>query len=201
MFITLEGIDGCGKTTQARLLCRNMEALGKTCLLTREPGDWSEGALMREILLKGSIEHPLTEVLLFLADRCEHMSQVIEPALARGEVVLSDRYNDSTLAYQCWGRGVSRYDVERLFGVCGLRVPDATLWFDLSPEEALRRRGLRGSGDRIENAEAAFHRRVAEGFKALAAEFPRRFIRIDATPSVEAVALCVMQELSERGLL
>lgn len=201
MFITIEGIDGCGKTTQAAFLSQLLRAQGREVLWTREPGCWSDGAALRSILLNGRLQNSMTEILLFLADRCEHATQVIEPALSGGTWVVCERYSDSTRAYQCWGRGLSRSRLEDLLSWCGFPEPDLTLWLDLSPEEALRRRAERGGGDRIESEQRDFHRRVACGFGELASQFSHRFVRIDAGGEKARTQREIRKALKERGIL
>lgn len=188
MLITIEGIDGAGKTTLARHAVAALERAGREVVWTREPGDWSDGATMRELLLGGRLKNHLTEVLLFLADRCEHTAQTLLPALRQGAIVLCERYNDSTRAYQCWGRNVDRSRLESLIGWCGFPEPDLTLWLDIPVETALRRVAERGGRDGIESEASAFHFRVAQGFRALAREYPRRIVRLDATQPRERLA-------------
>lgn len=201
MFITLEGIDGSGKTLQAEKLKDALESRGKNVLWTREPGGWPGGKAVRSMLLGGNISHLMTETLLFFADRCEHMSQIVQPALDEGHFVVCERYNDSTLAYQCWGRGIDRERIERLIEWCSLPKPDITFWFDITVFEALRRRTGRDAPDRIESEKLSFHEKVAAGFKALAEEEPQRIIRIDASQSPELVVKAVIDALEERGIL
>lgn len=179
--ITLEGIDGCGKTTQARLLQARLESEAIPHLLIREPGCTPVGERIRQLLLQK--EDPLTddaEILLYAAARAELVAVVIRPALKKGLVVVCDRYFDSTVAYQGYGGGADgawiRALNERVTG--GLR-PHLTFLFDLSVEEALRRRG--SGGDRIEERDLSYHRRVRRGYLAIAGEEPARFCTIDAT--------------------
>ncbi len=201
MFITMEGIDGCGKSTQAARLDAVLRQAGKEVLLTREPGDWSQGDALRSILLGGNLKHPTTEILLFMADRCEHVKQVIKPALRLGKFVICDRFSDSTRAYQCWGREQDRQKVEDLIAWLGIPEPDLTFWLDIPLEDALARRRSRGVIDRFEVEERKFHGRVAMGFKKLADEFPGRIVRIDATLPEEQVEREICAELLKRGIL
>ncbi len=201
MFITMEGIDGCGKSTQAARLDAVLRRAGKAVLLTREPGGWSQGDALRSILLGGNLKHPTTEILLFMADRCEHVRQVIEPALSSGKFVICDRFSDSTRAYQCWGRGQDRQKVEDLIAWLGIPDPDLTFWLDLSLEDAFMRRKSRGVIDRFETEERKFHGRVAEGFKKLADEYSARIVRIDATLPEEQVEREICAVLKKRGIL
>lgn len=200
MFITLEGIDGSGKSTQAERLEALLKSAGHKVRRTREPGDWSGGEALRSLLLTGTILHSWTEVLLFAADRCEHVSQVVAPALKRCETVICERYNDSTLVYQCWGRGLDRSQVESLLQWCRLPEPDLTFWLEIPPEMALDRRQNRGGDDRFEAERAEFHARLHRGFSQLAQE-KRRIIPIDGTQCEERVTLALEEVLKQRGLL
>ena len=201
MFITIEGIDGCGKSTQAERLASRLRSLNRQVLWTHEPGDWSSGDHLRATLLGGTLGHPLTEVMLFMADRCEHVRQMILPALGRGEVVVCERYNDSTRAYQCWGRGVDRRKLESLIEWCALPEPDLTVLLAISPEAAAARRSSRGGADRIESEALAFHRRVADGFDALADEYPERIFSVDAVAPEDEISEEIFKELRRRLLL
>ncbi len=201
MFITLEGIDGCGKTTQARAI----NAYLKTCaicedvLWTRQPGDWSDGKTLRELLLHGDLHHPMTELLLFLVDRCENVRTRINPALEKKKFVLCERYCDSTLAYQAWGRGLSMERIEALFDWCEYPVPDLTFWFDLPVDQAWDRLTKRGQArDRIENGSLPFLERVREGYRSLAQRSKKRIVRIDATRSEDEVFKAVRRILDLR---
>lgn len=183
--ITLEGIDGCGKTTQARLLKERLEREAVPHLLTREPGGTAAGEKIRLLLLQK--EHSLTdtaEILLYMAARAELVDTVIRPALEAGQVVVCDRYLDSSVAYQGYGGEGDRAWIQALNAkVTGGLWPHLTFLFDLSVEEALRRRG-RG-GDRIEERALSFHRKVRHGYRAIADEEPARVILIDATAPAE----------------
>ncbi len=179
-FLTFEGLDGAGKSTQARLLKDHLQELGLPVLLTGEPG----GGLpwVREAILKENLS-PEGEALLFAADRREHVERVILPALRRGEVVISDRYLDSSLAYQGYGRGL---DLGWLRGLAqGLPKSSLTFLLDLPPDLAQERRKEK---DRIESLPLAFFRRVREGYLALAEEEPGRFLLLDATRPEEELA-------------
>ena len=183
--ITLEGIDGCGKTTQGRLLQARLEGEAIPHLFVREPGGTPIGEQIRLLLLQK--EHSLitgTELLLYLAARAELVNTVIRPALEDGRVVLCDRYYDSTIAYQGYGCGGDGDWIRELNEkiTAGLR-PRLTFLFDLSVEEALRRRGH--EGDRIEERSLSFHRRVRRGYLALAAAEPDRIVIIDAAAPAE----------------
>ena len=186
LFITLEGGDGVGKTTQQALLAERLRQEGYACLCTREPGDTALGRRLRDLLLYGDPLAQATELLLYAADRAEHVSKVIVPALAAGQVVVCDRFTDSTLAYQGYGRGLDLEKIRQLnhLATGGLQ-PHLTLWLDLPPEVGLARRGI---PDRLEQERLEFHRRVYQGFQVLAASEPQRIVRVDAEGSPEEVA-------------
>ena len=199
-FITFEGMEGCGKSTQAKLLAR---ALGPDTVLTQEPGGTAIGRAIRQLLL-----HPANramsaeaEVLLFFADRAQHVAEVIRPALAAGKIVISTRYVDTSLAYQGYGRGL---DLDRIRSVAvlatgGLR-PDLTLFFDLPLEIGLARVVSRGGRDRLESEVREFHERVRNGYLELAAAEPDRWIRIDASGSEADVEARTRAAVEARGL-
>lgn len=186
MFITLEGGEGVGKTTQQALLAERLQREGYACVSTREPGGTALGRALREILLHGDPLTPLAELLLYAADRAEHVNKVIAPALAVGQVVICDRFTDSTLAYQGYGRGLNLEQIRQLnhLATGGLQ-PQLTLWLDLAPEVGLARSRL---GDKLEQEHLEFHRRVYRGFQALAAAEPQRIVRIPGEGSPAEVA-------------
>lgn len=168
MFITLEGIDGCGKSTQAAMLARWMRRRGYEVVRTKEPGGTATGRRLRNIILRGDSISPITELFLYLADRAEHVDRVIRPALQRGKVVISERFSHSTLAYQGHGRGLQLGMVRRLNAAAtrGLR-PDVVVLLDLSADKAVARlSGLRR--DRMEGETLAFRKKVVAGYRALA---------------------------------
>ncbi len=190
-FVTFEGIEGSGKSTHLRHLGTHLRGLGRGVLETREPGGTAAGAAVRRLLLDSDAVplSPLAELFLYCADRTQHVDEVIRPALAAGQVVLCDRFSDSTIAYQGYGRGL---DLEALRALDarargGLR-PSLTLLLDCPVDEGLRRaRGRSGPGDRFERETVAFHERVRAGFLALAAAEPDRFCVLDATEPVDRV--------------
>ncbi len=198
MFITLEGGEGVGKTTQQALLALQLRQAGYPCLCTREPGGTALGRALREILLHGDPLTPLAELFLYAADRAEHVQKCILPALAAGQVVVCDRFTDSTLAYQGYGRGLDLQQVRQLnhLATGGLQ-PHLTLWLDLPPEVGLARTGL---ADRLEQERLEFHRRVHQGFQALAAAEPQRIVRIDAGGSPLEVAARIWSVVKPRLL-
>jgi len=198
VFITLEGGEGVGKTTQQALLALQLRQAGYPCLCTREPGGTALGRALREILLHGDPLTPLAELFLYAADRAEHVQKCILPALAAGQVVVCDRFTDSTLAYQGYGRGLDLQQVRQLnhLATGGLQ-PHLTLWLDLPPEVGLARSGL---ADRLEQERLEFHRRVHQGFQALAAAEPQRIVRIDAEGSPLEVAARIWSVVKPRLL-
>jgi dTMP kinase len=199
-FITIEGIDGSGKSTQAARLCEWLEeTLGNDGVLrTFEPGDWSGGALLRQLLLGGTALTPRTELLLFLADRSGHLDARIFPALARGQWVICERYTDSTLAYQSWGRGIVFEEIDRLLSWCRFLIPDLTIFLEIGEETAKSRLRQRGQLDRIESGKDGFMTRVAQGYRELAKRYPERIVVVDGTLNVDKVALLVRECVDKR---
>lgn len=186
--IAFEGVEGSGKSTQLELLRQALEGRGREVVVTREPGGTPAGERMRAVLLDPGVElHPRAEALLFAAARAELVDAVIRPALERGAVVLCDRYLDSSLAYQGDARGLGRGPVEEVnrFATGGL-LPDLVVLLDLDPASGLRRRS--GELDRIEAQDLAFHRRVRQAFRDLAAADPGRFAVVDGAAPVAEVA-------------
>ncbi|MPL92475.1 Thymidylate kinase [bioreactor metagenome] len=190
VFLTLEGIDGCGKTTQARILVGNLVSrFGKEAVFwTKEPGGWPGGEKIRELLLEHGMQHPLSELFLFLADRCEHIRREVAPALSSGRIVVCERYIDSTLAYQSWGRGISSEKIEDLFRWCCFPVPDLTFWIDLPPGKAYHRVSRRGSPDRMEEKGQSFLENVREGFLFLSRRDPERIVSLDGNNDIKTIA-------------
>jgi dTMP kinase len=184
MLVTIEGPEGSGKSTQARAIYRHMTGIPgfPEVVLTREPGGTALGQGIRELLLHGPAMHPNAELLLYAADRAQHVEQVIRPALEKGQVVLCDRYIDSTVAYQGYGRGL---DIGRIWAMqeaaTGGLMPDLTLYLRLPVELGLARVQGRGTGeDRIESARLEFHRQVAKGYEAIAEADPARIVPVPA---------------------
>ncbi|MDT8345792.1 MAG: dTMP kinase [Thermohalobaculum sp.] len=196
MFITFEGIDGTGKSTQARLLAARLRALGHEVVLTREPGGAPGAEEIRRLLVEGEPGRwsPETETLLFTAARRDHVERVIAPALARGAVVVCDRFADSTRAYQGLAGAAGRALVDRLHGLAIGIEPDLTLILDLAPETALVRAARRADDaegpreDRFERKGAAFQARLATAFREIAAGAPERCRLIDADDAEAEVA-------------
>lgn len=198
-FITLEGGEGAGKSTQAALLADALVELGVPVLRTREPGGAPGAETLRGLLLGGDVRwSPLAETLLHFAARAEHVAKTIRPALDAGMWVISDRFYDSTMAYQGYGQGVDRAIIATLIGILGI-VPDATLVLDVSEGCAAARRAQRGGEtDRYERLDAGFHARVRQGFREIAAAGPERCVLIAADGPREDVHAAIMQALRER---
>jgi len=194
-FITVEGPDGAGKTTQAESLAGHLRDRGMDVVLTREPGGTAVGDRIRELLLttdsERAVTEPLTDAFLFNAARRQLVVEVLRPALDAGRTVVCARYADSTLAYQGYGAGIPLDRLRALEHVAtGGLVPDLTILLDLSVEAGLGRKGL-AEITRFEGLDLAFHRRVRNGFLALAAESPGRFVVVDATRPPDEVATAV----------
>ncbi len=200
MFISLEGPDGSGKTTQIDLLAERLRTLGHHVVSTREPGGTPPGAALRTLLLDTSWElSGVTEALLMSADRAEHVRQVIRPSLDSGSVVITDRYADSTLAYQGGGREIDLGQLRTIQQLAtGGLLPDITFLLDLPVEVGLERR-LSGQGiNRLDREALEFHQNVAAMFRRLASEEPGRWRVIDATASVQMVHTAIWSQVSGR---
>ncbi len=209
IFISFEGIDGAGKSTHIEALAEAFRAQGRTVTLTREPGGTPLAEQLRTLVLNEPMD-PLTEALLIFAGRRDHLQQVIEPALARGEVVISDRFTDATFAYQGGGRG---FDVavlstlERFVQSTSavdanfIRQPDLTLWFDLPAETAAERLAGARVPDRFESQPVVFFQRVAGAYADRHAQDPARVTRIDAATSRHAVWQQITSTLVRKGWL
>jgi dTMP kinase len=193
LFLTFEGGDGSGKSTQSALLASWLEGQGRTILLTREPGGTELGDEIRDIVLhrRGHIA-PRAEALLYAADRAHHIATKVRPALDRGEIVLQDRYLDSSVAYQGAGRVLVSDEVRSLslWAAEGL-LPNLTILLDLDESIGQDRLKERTKYDRLEDEEQDFHARVRDGYLALAAAEPERFLVLNATDSVESIAAAI----------
>ena len=200
-FITFEGIDGSGKSTQMRLLASELRLRGQEVVTTREPGGTPLGSRIRELVLDNEEQvDPLAELLLYAADRAQHVRALVRPALASGHVVLSDRYADATAAYQGAGRGFPEALISELIVLAtGGLMPDLTLVFDLTVEESRRRARKRTRGettqkhDRLDAEDAAFHTRVRDAYLKLADAEPERVRIIDASGSIQETQAQVMK--------
>lgn len=196
IFISFEGGDGAGKSTQARLLAERLRAAGHEVVLTFEPGDTPIGKDVRRMLLDvtGVRVDARTEALLYAADRAEHVATVIRPALQRGAAVISDRYVDSSIAYQGAGRRLGTADVAALseFATAGL-IPDLTVVVDV-PREVRRARML-GAGDRLEREDDEFHERVRQAYRERAAADPERYLVVDGTRPEDELAVMIAERV------
>ena len=196
MFITFEGIEGSGKSLQIARAHEYLQKKGRSCLLTREPGGTDFGRELRAVLLRsgGARREPWSELLLYLADRHQHLKEVVEPALARGEIVLCDRYHDSTRAYQGAARDIAPEAIEDVSRLSGIMEPSKTILLDLDPEVGLLRARRRNSLNpaavaegRFEDEAVFFHARVRQAYLELAKANPERFCIIPATDEPDAV--------------
>lgn len=198
LFITFEGADGCGKTTQMELLAEYLKNNGKEVLLTREPGGKGLGEKVREILLNYDGEvSDRCESFLFLADRAQNIDIIVNPAVEEGKIVLCDRHIDSTVAYQGYGRGL---DIERINMLNNLatngRKPDLTFVFDIDVETSMKRVGK--EKDRMESAGIDFHNRVRKGYLELAEQEPQRIMVLNATKSIEEIHKNIIDIINEK---
>ena len=194
MFVTFEGLDGCGKTTQARLLARSLEEEGVDVVLTREPGGTPLGEQIRDLVLHGDHVAPWAEAALYVAARAQHVDQVLRPALERGATVVCDRYLDTSVAYQGSGRGLGFETILELnLEAVGGLLPDLTFLVEIDTETALARVG--DKGDRIERAEADFWPRVVEAYRTLVARFPERYVVVDGRRAISEVAAEIRERL------
>ena len=202
-FISFEGTEGVGKTTAIEQLCARLQARGIDYLRTREPGGSPFAERLREILLDPNTAiNDDTELLLMFAARCDHMQQVILPALQRGTWVICDRFTDSTIAYQGFGRAhgdaTVRRKIDMLIEQFVAQLPELTLWLDLPVLEGMARANKRSAADRFEQQATEFFTRVHNGFSSLAAEHPERIQRIDASGSADEVSARIWQTVKEK---
>lgn len=193
LFITFEGADGCGKTTQLNLLADFLRAKGHAVVVTREPGAKGLGEKIREILLNYDGEvSDRCESFLFLADRAQHIDMIVNPAVEAGKIVLCDRHTDSSLAYQGYGRGLPVNRIKKLNDIAvNGRIPDLTLVFDIDVETSMSRVG--SEKDRMESAGMEFFNRVRNGYLEIAKQEPQRVKVIDASKSIEQIHRDVIQ--------
>ncbi len=199
LFITFEGGEGAGKSTQLRRLAASLRARGLGVVETREPGGAPGAEMLRDLLLGGRHEWaPEAEMLLHFAARAEHVARTIRPALAAGSIVLCDRFTDSTMAYQGYGQGADRAAIRTLSQLIGL-APDLTLVLEVSAPVAMARAAARGrAADRYDRLGPDFHARVAAGFRAIAAAEPGRCVTIDGDGSESEVAAAILRVVETR---
>ena len=197
-FITLEGIEGSGKSTSLQTITDYLDNLNIEFIVTKEPGGGPLGRDLRKILLdKQSVITPEVELLLMMADRKDHIDNLVLPNLQNGVWIISDRYLDSSYAYQGGGRQIDTSKIDLLTKLLNLPLPDLTLLFDLSPEMALERAKNRSEPDRFESEPLAFHTRIRDAYKLLAQLDPDRFVLIDAAKNLESVQSQVQNCIGE----
>ena len=199
LFITFEGIDRSGKTTQAERLVERLRAEGRAVVFTMEPGGTGLGRRVRSLVLaRRSAVDPAAEMLLFAADRAQHVNTVIRPALMQGKVVVSDRYVDSTVVYQGYGRGLELNRIQAVQAVAtGGLGPDLTVWIDMDLETA-KKRWIPGDADRLEAAGDAFFDKVGKGYRRMWRAEPERIFRVDGRLPVEDLACRIYNETHKR---
>jgi dTMP kinase len=204
MFITFEGIEGSGKSLQINRAQAHLQQRSLACLLTREPGGTDFGLALRKVLLgtDGCRREPWCELLLYLADRYQHLKEVIEPALKRGLLVLSDRYQDATRAYQGAARGIPLPEIEKMTRLLGIIEPDKTILLDLDAEEGLARARMRNAASsaaaaegRFEAEDLEFHKRVRQAYLELAGQWPQRIHVVNASGTPDEVFLRIARLL------
>ena len=203
-FITFEGCDGSGKSTQLKKLSEYLDAHGIPHVFTREPGGGKISESIRQILLDGKNQEMTDEceALLYAAARAQHLKDRVQPALAEGKLVVCDRYVDSSFAYQAYARGLGVEFVEKInaFALSEF-LPDVTVFINLSPEDAFKRKHGADENDRLEQAGLAFHNKVYAGYCALAEKYPDRIVSVDGKQSVEEIAAQVISALKEKGCI
>ncbi len=202
--ITFEGCEGCGKSTQVRLLQEYLQTTNQQFLMTREPGGTKISEKIRSIILDKDNKEMVDEceALLYASSRCQLLKERVLPALDRGEIVIIDRYYDSSFAYQAYARGLG-YDfvaAANNFAINNAQ-PDITIFFDIDPYHAFLRKGGADSTDRLELAGMEFHNKVYNGYRALMEKFPQRIIAIDASMSVDAIHNDVISLLKSKGFI
>ena len=203
-FITFEGCDGCGKSTQLSLLSDYLTQQNVPHIFTREPGGGKISEAIREILLNGKNTEMTDEceALLYAAARVQHLADRVEPALNEGKLVICDRYVDSSLAYQAYARGLGKDFIEKINAFAlNNYLPDVTVFIDLTPEAAFLRKHGADENDRLEQAGMAFHKKVYQGYDELAKAYPNRIARIDGNQTPQAIFENVLAILKEKGCL
>ena len=203
-FITFEGCEGVGKSTQIRLLAEELGRRKVPCVVTREPGGSRIAESIRRIILDAgnSDMDDLCELFLYLAARAQHLKDIVRPALAEGKVVICDRYIDSTFAYQGYGKGLDADMVEALNrAAIGDLIPDLTIFLDLPPERAFMRKGGPDREDRLELMAQSFHEKVYAGYLEISRRAPERFVRVDARGSKQETHAKVLELMQKYGIL
>ena len=203
-FITFEGCDGCGKSTQLKLFNEYLTREGVAHIFTREPGGGKISEAIREILLNGKNSEMTDEceALLYAAARAQHLSDRVEPALAEGKLVICDRYVDSSFAYQAYARGLGREFIGKINAFALEKyLPDVTIFIDLTPEAAFLRKHGADENDRLEQAGMEFHKRVYDGYKTLAAEEPNRIVCVDGNKTPAEIFADILSVLKSRNCI
>lgn len=200
LFVAFEGGDGAGKSTQVELLAGWLRDQGREVVVTRQPGGTALGQQLRDLVLHGGHMSPRAEALIFAADKAQHVAEVIAPALARGAVVITDRYTDSSVAYQGAGRDLGHAEVHDLqMWAVGDLMPDVTVVVDITAEEGRRRRDE--VHDRMESEDDGFHEAVRSHFLAMAQGAPARYLVVDGTAAPEQIHGAILDGLASRGVL
>ena len=196
MFISIEGIEGCGKSTLVNSLGQYLQERNIDYVITKEPGSTSIGKILRSILLdkKQKID-PLTELTMMFSDRLDHLDKVIKPSLEKGKIVITDRYIDSTYAYQGAGRGISKTLIGNLVRKTEIMLPDRTILLDIDPELGLKRASTRNELDRFESENIEFHERLRKSFLDAAGDNPDRFLTVDAEQEPDNILQSVINQL------
>ena len=203
-FITFEGCDGCGKSTQLKKLSEYLQKNGVAHIFTREPGGGKISEEIRGILLNGKNAEMTDEceALLYAAARAQHLSDRVEPALQKGKLVICDRYVDSSFAYQAYARGLGVDFIEKINAYALEKyLPDVTVFIDLSAEDAFKRKHGADENDRLEQAGLAFHNKVYAGYKALAEKYPDRIVCVDGKKTPDGIFADVLEILKSHGCL
>ena len=203
-FVTFEGCDGCGKSTQLKLLSEYLTKNDVPHIFTREPGGGKISEAIREILLNGKNSEMTDEceALLYSASRMQHLADRVVPALSEGKLVICDRYVDSSLAYQAYARGLGEEFIENINKLALTKyAPDTTIFIDLTPEQAFARKKGADENDRLEQAGMAFHKRVYDGYQRVAEKYPERVVRIDGNQTPTEIFEDVLRVLKERNCL
>ena len=203
-FITFEGCDGCGKSTQLKMLSEYLTANNIPHIFTREPGGGKISEGIREILLNGKNSEMTDEceALLYAAARVQHLADRVKPALDEGKLVICDRYVDSSLAYQAYARGLGKTFVENINAFALQQfLPDVTIFIALTPEKAFARKQGADENDRLEQAGLEFHKKVYQGYDELATTYPSRIVRVDGNATPKEIFQAVIQILKERNCL
>lgn len=203
-FITFEGCDGCGKSTQLKLFSDYLEKENIPFIFTREPGGGKISEAIREILLNGKNAEMTDEceALLYASARVQHLSDRVKPALEEGKLVVCDRYVDSSIAYQAYARGLGEEFIRNINAFALTHyLPDCTIFIELTPEEAFARKHGADENDRLEQAGLAFHKRVYEGYLQIAKKEPQRFVQINGRQTPEQIFSDVVSALKEKGIL